>query len=79
MEPEEQKSDGIKEKVFLWAYVCIFALGIIVLATVSEDYKELRIASGFLVYGTGLPLLVIRSLYYSHKKGWLKLNDTHNR
>jgi hypothetical protein len=72
MEPKEKKETGLKEKVFLWSYICILVTGIICLATVPAKYENFRLVSGFFVYGTGFPLVVISLLVYSQKKGWLK-------
>jgi hypothetical protein len=79
MNSQEQKVSGIVGTIFLWTYIAILVSGIICLVVVPDKYEKIRMVSGFLVYGTGLPLVVVSFLYYSQRRGWLKTNEPENR
>lgn len=59
-------------KWLLYLYLILFAGCVIGLFIVPKDLSTLRWGMGFIVYGTGLPLLVATFLTVAQKRGWLK-------
>jgi hypothetical protein len=65
-------SDISTMKWLLYLYLLLFVGCIIGLFFVPGEFSNLRWGMGFIVYGTGLPLLVATFLTTAQKRGWLK-------